>query len=79
MVSGTRPWVLLIVGALLLAFPFCSSKDDERALRALVENAARFAEKHDVGEIMDLTTEDFQAQPGDLDRRGTKRIKPCPN
>jgi len=74
MVNGTRPWVLLIVGALILAFPFCSPRDDERALRALVEKAARFAEKHDIGGIMDLTTEDFQAQPGDLDRRGAKRI-----
>ena len=74
MVNGTRPWLLLIVGAVILACPFCSPRDDERALRALVEKAARLAEKHDIGGIMDLTTEDFQAQPGDLDRRGAKRI-----
>ena len=74
MVKQARPWVLLIVGALILASAFCSPKDDERALRELVEKAARFAERHDIGGIMDLTTEDFQAQPGDLDRRGSKRI-----
>ncbi len=72
MVKGTKQWVLLIAGALVLAF--CSPKDDERALRELVEKAARFAEQHDIGGLMDLTTEDFHALPGDLDRRGTKRI-----
>lgn len=74
MVDGTRPWVLSILGALILAFAFCSVKDDERELRELVEKAARFAEKHDIGGIMDLTTEDFQARPGNFDRRGAKRI-----
>lgn len=72
MVKGTKQWVLLIAGVLGLAF--CSPKDDERALMELVEKAARFAEQHDIGGLMDLTTEDFQALPGDLDRRGTKRI-----
>ena len=44
MVKQTRPWVLLIVGALIFASAFCSPKDDERALRELVEKAAHFAE-----------------------------------
>ena len=74
MVNGTRQWVLLIVGTLILVFPFCSPRDDERALRELVEKAARFAEKHDMAEIMDLTTEDFRARTGNFDRRGAKRI-----
>ena len=74
MVKQARPWMFLIVGALILASAFCSPKDDERALRELVEKAARFAEQHDIGGIMDLATEDFQAQPGNLDRRGAKRI-----
>jgi hypothetical protein len=72
MVKQTRPWGLLIIGAIILASAFCSPKDDERALRGLVEKAARFAELHDIGGIMDLATEDFQAQPGNLDRRGAK-------
>ncbi|MFH1241770.1 MAG: hypothetical protein V1689_05345 [Pseudomonadota bacterium] len=74
MLKLARPWVLLLSGALILASSSCSPKDDERALRELVEKAARFAEQHDIGEIIELTTEDFQAQPGDLDRRGAKRI-----
>ena len=74
MLKQTRPWGLWIVGLLILASGFCASKDDERAIQELVERAARFAEQHDIGEIMDLTTEDFQARPGDLDHRGTKRI-----
>ena len=74
MVKRARPWVLLNVGALILASAFCSPKDDERALRELVEKAARFAEQHDIGGIMDLATANFQAQPGDLDRRGSKGI-----
>jgi hypothetical protein len=64
-----------LIGAILIfAVNLCSTKDDEKALRELVERAVRFAEQHDIGEIMDLTTEDFKAQPGDLDHRGTKRI-----
>ena len=74
MMKQARPWTLLIAGALILASAFCSSKDDERAIRELVEKAARLAEHHDIGGIIDLTTEDFRAQPGNLDRRGAKSI-----
>jgi hypothetical protein len=74
MMKRARPWVLLIAGVLILASAFCSRKDDERALRELVKKAAHFAEQHDIGGIMDLTTADFQAQPGNFDRRGAKSI-----
>jgi hypothetical protein len=74
MVKRARPWILLIVAELILTSAFCSPKDDERALRELVEKAARFAEHHDIGGIMDLTTEDIRAQPGNLDRRGARSI-----
>ena len=74
MMKRARPWMLLIAGALILASAFCSPKDHERALRELVKKAARLAEQHDIGGIMDLTTEDFRAQPGNLDRRGAKSI-----
>lgn len=69
-----RRWALLMAGLLMLALPFCAPKDDEKALRELVEKAARLGEKHDIGGIIDLTTEDFRAMPGDIDRQGTKRI-----
>ena len=74
MMKRALPWLLLFLAALILASAFCSPKDDERALRELVKKAARLAEHHDIGGIMDLTTEDFQAQPGNLDRRGAKSI-----
>ena len=74
MLKRARPWMLLIMGALILASSFCSPKDDERALRELVKKAARFAEQHEIGGMMALTTEDFQAQPGNLDRQGAKSI-----
>jgi hypothetical protein len=63
---------LSILGVLILSL--CSPMDDEKALRELVEKAAALGEKHDIGGIIDLTTEDFRAFPGDLDRRGCKRI-----
>jgi hypothetical protein len=44
MVKRKRPWVLLIMGALILASAFCSPKDDERALRELVEKAGEIAD-----------------------------------
>ena len=69
-----RPWVLWLSSFLLLFSASCSTKDDEKALQELVEKAARFAEEHDISAILDLTTEDFRAQPGDLDHRGAKRI-----
>ena len=74
MLRQVQPRGLLIIGIIILTVCFCSAKDDEKALRELVERAAQLAEQHDIGEIMDLTTEDFKAQPGDLDHRETKRI-----
>ena len=57
--------------ALIILIGCGTSKDDEEALRELVKQAARLAERHDVNEIMAFTTDDFQAQPGGLDRQGT--------
>lgn len=39
-----------------------------------MKEGARLGEKHALGEIFDLTTEDFTAFPGKLDRRETRRI-----
>jgi hypothetical protein len=64
----------LIVIALIILVGCGAPKDDEGALREWVEQAARFAEKHKVNEIMNLAADDFQAQPGGLDRRGTRGI-----
>jgi len=52
----------------------CTPKDDALAIRDLVEKGARLAEAHEIGDLMDLTTEDFIASPGRHDVRGTKSI-----
>ena len=74
MMMLVRRCVLLTAGIFMLALASCAPKDDERALRELVEKAALLGEKHDIGGIIDLTTEDFRAMPGDMDRKGAKRI-----
>jgi hypothetical protein len=52
----------------------CAPKDDAEAVAKVVKEGARLAEEQDMGGIFDLTTEDFVALPGKLDRRETRRI-----
>jgi hypothetical protein len=74
--AGLRRWVplSLLMWIVFLSVPSCSSPDDVTAVRSVVKEGARFGEKHELGEIFDLTTEDFTALPGKLDRRETRRI-----
>ena len=60
---GILPWVFS-----------CAPKDDAEAVTKVVQEGARLAEEQDMGGIFDLTTEDFVALPGKLDRRETRRI-----
>jgi ketosteroid isomerase-like protein len=52
----------------------CSEKDDVSAIRELIKKGAELAEDHDVGGIIDLTTEDVVAHPGQVNRLEIKRI-----
>ena len=52
----------------------CAPKDDTEAVTNVVKSGVRLAEEQDMGGIFDLTTEDFVALPGKLDRRETRRI-----
>ena len=52
----------------------CSEKDDVSAIRELIKKGAALAEEHDVGAMMDLTTEDVVAHPGQMNRLEIKRI-----
>jgi hypothetical protein len=52
----------------------CSSQDDEQMIRTLIATGAARAEAHDIAGMIDLTTEDIQASPMELDRRGIKAI-----
>ena len=73
----TKPcgaWImsLLLVTGILLAG--CSSKEEEEVIRDLVKKGATLAEEQDIKGLMNLTTEDFLALPGDLGRQETRRI-----
>lgn len=52
----------------------CSQKDEVSAIRELIKKGAELAEDHDVGGIMELTTEDVVALPGQHKRLEIKRI-----
>lgn len=52
----------------------CSAKDEEAAIRELIKRGSTQAEKQDIKGLMNLTTEDFLALPGDLGRQETRRI-----
>jgi hypothetical protein len=52
----------------------CSLKDEETVIRDLVKKGAALGEEQDLKGLMNLTTEDFRALPGDLGRQETRRI-----
>jgi hypothetical protein len=66
-------FVLLILIAVSV-FESCSPKDEETAIRELVKKGATLAEEQDIRGLMNLTTEDFVALPGDLRRQETRGI-----
>ena len=59
---------------LVLTVLSCSKKDDETAINNLIREGADLAEKHDIGNIMDLAKDDFVGMPGELNERETKGI-----
>ena len=64
-------------GLLAIFFVFliaCAEKDDAAAIRALIQKGALLAEDQDVSGILELTTDDVVALPGQHDRREIKRI-----
>ena len=62
--------LLIVVGGL----QSCSSKDEESAIRNLVQKGATLAEEQDIKGLMNLTAEDLLVLPGDLGRQETRRI-----
>jgi hypothetical protein len=52
----------------------CSQKDDAAAIRALIQKGAELAENHDVNGILELTTGDVVALPGQYNRAEIRRI-----
>ncbi len=63
--------LLLIAGSLSGS---CSSQDEETVIREGIKKGATLAEEQDIKGLMNMTTEDFRAFPGDLGRQETRRI-----
>jgi hypothetical protein len=72
--KSIRTWIFLLMGTPALLLTACAPQDDEKALQALVEQAAGLAEEHDIKGILELTTPDFKAQPHEVDRQEAKRV-----
>lgn len=64
-------FVFLIPFIILIS---CSDKDDVSVIRKLVEECARFAEEHNAKGIIEQTTQDFHAHPGQRDRMQVRKI-----
>lgn len=65
------PWMIFSFFFLAAA---CSEEDDAQRIRSLIKKGAELAEDHDVGGVMELTTEDVVALPGHHNRLEIKRI-----
>ena len=59
---------------LILTVLSCSKKDDRAAIINLIRKGADLAEKHEIGDIMDLAKDDFVGMPGEFDERETKAL-----
>ena len=67
-------WLVVLLLVFMSGLESCSSKDEETAIRELVKKGATLGEEQDIKGLMNLTTEDFLALPGDLGRQETRRI-----
>lgn len=65
---------LVLVMICAFAFWACTKKDDSAQIRELIATGAALAQEHDIGGLLDLTTEDVRAMPMDLGRRGIKGV-----
>ena len=69
-------YLLLLLGAVaFLSLAACSEKDDDATLiRQLIEEGASLAEAHNISDLLKLTSEDFLAQDGRLNRQQVKKF-----
>ena len=64
----------LIAGLAPAGCSGCEEPDDETAIRQMVRQAAALAERHDLGELMKMTTDDFVANPNGMTRQEVKGV-----
>lgn len=67
-------WFVVLLLITMSGLESCSSKNEESAIREQVKKGATLGEEQDIKGLMNLTTEDFLALPGDLGRQETRRI-----
>ncbi len=67
-------WPVVLLLIFMSGLGSCSSEDEETVIRELVKKGATLGEEQDIRGLMNLTTEDFLAGPGDLGRQETRRI-----
>lgn len=65
---------LVLVMICTAAFWACTKKDDSVQIRELIATGAVLAQDHNIGGLLDLTTEDVRAMPMDLGRNGIKGV-----
>jgi len=68
------PARLCWIAAVVLLSASCSKGDDVEAVGKLIDKGVVLGEKHDIGKLMELASEEFIALPGDLDRRAVRAI-----
>jgi hypothetical protein len=66
--------LVFFFGVAVLCMASCAERDDVRAIRTLIKEGAVLAEKHDIGGILALASEDLQALPGELDRQQIRGV-----
>lgn len=67
-------WLVVLLLITMSGLESCSSRDEETAIREFIKKGAKLGEEQDIKGLMNLTTEDFLALPGDLGRQETRRI-----
>lgn len=72
--SNSLPRLALIFLIPLSFLISCSDKDDVSVIRKLVEECAGLAEEHNAKGIIERTTQDFHAYPGQRDRMQVRKI-----
>ncbi len=70
----TRTLLILLGTISIFCLASCAEKDDVTLIRNLIKEGAALAEEQDISAMMELTTEDFLAQPGNRNRREVRKF-----
>jgi hypothetical protein len=66
--------IVLLAALLAAGCARCAAPDDEQAVRALLGEAVDAAERHELGDLLRLTTPGFVADPGGVSRQEVKGV-----